>query len=172
MNDGVGNQTVDHLKSGFTKITSTDMSLMASKCKSNTPSLNINPNGVEKIVASINVKKSTGPDSIPNIILKDCAKQISPALSAIFQCSIDNGELQDDWVNVNVSPIYKKGDVHLPEDYRQVSPTSGSCKLLEHINCKHLLNHLEENNILTKFTHGFQSGFSCETQLLVTLNDF
>ena len=47
-----------------------------------------------------------------------------------------------------------------------------SCKLLEHTNCKHLLNHLEKNDILTKLNHGFRSGFSCETQLLVTLNDF
>ena len=50
-----------NFKSGFTKITSTDMSSMASTCKSSTPPLNINPNGVEKLVASTNVKKSTGP---------------------------------------------------------------------------------------------------------------
>lgn len=47
-----------------------------------------------------------------------------------------------------------------------------SCKILEHIICKHLLDHLERHNILTSLNHGFRSGFSCETQLLVTLNDF
>ena len=31
--------------------------------------------------------------------------------------------------------------------------------------------HLEKNNILTNLNHGFRSGFSCETQLLTTLND-
>ena len=71
-----------------------------------------------------------------------------------------------------MSPTYKKGDVHLPENYRPVSLTSVSCKILEHIICKHLLNHLEKHKILTKLNHGFRSGFSCETQLLVTLNDF
>ena len=52
---------------------------MASTCKSNIPPPKINPNGVEKLLASINVKKvtGTGPDNIPNIILKDCAKQIA-----------------------------------------------------------------------------------------------
>ena len=67
--------------------------------------------------------KTIGPDSIPNIILKDCAKQAAPGLSAIFQCSTDSGELPGDWVNANVSLIYKKGDVHLPENYRPVSLT-------------------------------------------------
>ena len=37
--------------------------------------------------------------------------------------------------------------------------------------CKHLLNHLEKNNILTILNHGFRSGYSCESQLLVTLNE-
>ena len=46
-----------------------------------------------------------------------------------------------------------------------------SCKVLEHIICRHLLNHLEKNNILTKLNHGFRSGFSCETQLLTTAFD-
>ena len=174
VNDGVGKSEifVDQFKSVFTKITKRDLPTMSAKCKTNISPLHINSNGVEKLLSSINVKKSTGPDSIPNIILKDCAKQIAPGLSAIFQCSIDSGELPDDWVNANISPIYKKGDVHLPENYRPVSLTSVSCKILEHIICKHLLNHLEKHKILTKLNHGFRSGFSCETQLLVTLNDF
>ena len=46
-----------------------------------------------------------------------------------------------------------------------------SCKILEHIICRHLLNHLEKNNILTKLNHGFRFGFSCETQLLTTAFD-
>ena len=61
--------------------------------------------------------------------------------------------------------------MHLAENYRPVSLTSVSCKLLEHIICKHMLNHLEKNNILTYLNHGFRSGYSCETQLLVTLDE-
>ena len=67
--------------------------------------------------------------------------------------------------------MFKKGDVHLAENYPPVSLTSVTCKLLEHVICKHLLTHLENNNILTNLNHGFCSGYSCETQLLVTLND-
>lgn len=36
---------------------------------------------------------------------------------------------------------------------------------------KHLLDHFENNKILTNLQHGFKSGHSCETQLLNTLDD-
>ena len=45
------------------------------------------------------------------------------------------------------------------------------CKLLEHIVVKHILQHLEKHNILTKFPHGFRSGYSCESQLILTTHD-
>jgi len=34
-----------------------------------------------------------------------------------------------------------------------------------------MLNHLEENSILTSLNHGFRSGYSCEIQLQLTSND-
>ncbi len=77
----------------------------------------------------------------------------------------------EDWRNANIASIHKKGDVHLAENYRPVSLTSQISKLLEHIICKHLLDHLDRNNILTQLNHGFRKGFSCETQLIVTMDD-
>jgi len=43
--------------------------------------------------------------------------------------------------------------------------------ILAHIICRNLLDHLEMNNILTSLNYGFRSGYSCETQLLLTSND-
>jgi hypothetical protein len=68
--------------------------------------------------------------------------------------------------------VYKKGDKHAAENYRPVSLTSAPGKLLEHIIWKHIVKHLERHRILTSLNHGFRSGYSCETQLLVTLHDF
>jgi hypothetical protein len=34
-----------------------------------------------------------------------------------------------------------------------------------------MLRHLEKNKVLTTLNHGFRSGYSCETQLLITIND-
>ena len=38
----------------------------------------------------------------------------------------------------------RRVDVYLAETYKPVSLTSVSCKLLEHVICKHMLNHLEK----------------------------
>ncbi|KAK7103646.1 hypothetical protein V1264_018511 [Littorina saxatilis] len=133
--------------------------------------LQIREEGVKKLLQNIKIAKAPGPDQIPNRILKECANELAPGLTAIFQLSVDSGCLPSDWTNANVSPVYKKGDKHLAENYRPVSLTSVPCKLLEHIICKHLLKHLEKNKILTNLNHGFRSGYSCETQLVVTLQD-
>ena len=72
----------------------------------------------------------------------------------------------------NVTPLFKKkGQKCIPQNYRSMCLTSVSCKLLEHIVCKHVLNHLEQFRILTDLQHGFRSGHSCESQLIVTLNE-
>ena len=56
-------------------------------------------------------------------------------------------------------------------NYRPVSLTCITCKLCEHIICKHILTHLEDHNILTDLQHGFRSARSCETQLVTTFQD-
>ena len=76
-----------------------------------------------------------------------------------------------DWKKANISCVFKKGDKHLASNYRPVSISSVCCKLLEHIVCRHLINHFDKYGILTNLNHGFRAGFSCETQLLTTLND-
>ena len=106
-----------------------------------------------------------------NLVLKSFAKELSVCLSTIIQFLIDTGSLPTDWRDVNISPVFKKGDRHLVENYRPVSLTLISCKLLEHIVCSQILRHFDHYNILIKLNHGFRSGFSTETQLLVTLQD-
>ena len=133
--------------------------------------LRITTDGVEKLLRGIITAKAQGPDKSANIMLKTCASQIAPALTNIFQCSVNSGNLHSDWLNANISPEYKKGDIHLPENYRPVSLTCVSCKILEHIICKHILDHLEWNKILTSLNHGFRSGYSSETQLVKTVLD-
>ena len=126
---------------------------------------------MDKLLRNINTSKAQGPDRIPNLVLKTCAHQLAPGLAIIFQRSVDAGTLPSDWRNANIAPVFKKGDVHLAENYRPVSLTCVTCKLLEHIICKHMLDHLDRNRILTSLNHGFRSGYSCETQLVTTVHD-
>ena len=133
--------------------------------------LHISIEGVEKLLHNLDPNKASGPDNIPNKILKLCAKELAPAITHIFNQSLNTGILPVDWKNANISPIFKKGNKHDPSNYRPVSLTSVCCKTLEHIICRHILSHLEHHKILTPLQHGFRSGHSCESQLIITMND-
>jgi hypothetical protein len=54
--------------------------------------------------------KATGPDSIPARLLKETAKEITPALTFIFQASINQSKIPSDWKTAIVAPVFKKGD--------------------------------------------------------------
>jgi hypothetical protein len=129
----------DQFKSVFTKTMSTTLEKSTIDRGFNIKTLKIGEQGVFKLLTDINPSKAMGPDQIPNIVLKTCAKTLAPGMTKIFQKSIDCSEPSDDWLNTNVAPVYKKGDVHQAENYRPVSLTSVICKLLEHIICKHIL---------------------------------
>ena len=84
------------------------------------PKLNIEVTGVEKLLQNLNPGKASGPDSVPNRILKLCAKELAPMLTFIFNQSLSLVVLPADWKLANITPIFKKGDRHLPENYRPV----------------------------------------------------
>jgi hypothetical protein len=174
VNDSKGKADIliNQFKSVFTREENKTLPKTTKHISRSIPDLEIRSEGIEKLLKNINPSKASGPDNIPNRILKECAKQLAPGLTRIYQKSIDTGTLPRDWLNANVSCIFKKGDTHAPENYRPVSLTSVPCKLLEHVICKDMLKHLERHKVLTSLYHGFRSGYSCETELLVTLHDF
>ena len=57
-------------------------------------------------------------------------------------------------------------------NYRPVSITSQTCKLMERILRKKITTHLEENNLLSDCQHGFTHKRSCLTNMLESLEDW
>ena len=133
--------------------------------------LYISIQGVEKLLHNICPTKAAGPDSISCCFLKECSGELAPILSQIFNQSLLEGVVPSDWRKANVAPVFKKGNRDLAENYRPVSLTCVCCKIMEHIICSHIRSHLDKHGILSCLQHGFRKFFSCETQLLVTLQD-
>ena len=96
---------------------------------------------------------------------------IAGVLSVIFQQSYEEGTVPSDWLTARISAIYKKGDKANPSNYRPVSLTCITCKIMEHIVCSQIGRHLDHNNILHPNQHGFRKGLSCETQLVDTIHE-
>jgi hypothetical protein len=55
--------------------------------------------------------KATGPDEISTKFLKEMAAPFTPALTFIFQASLNQGQTPEDWKLANVSAIFKKGEL-------------------------------------------------------------
>ena len=66
-------------------------------------------------------------------MLKEVAKEIAPVLAALYNQSITEGVVPEDWSNANITPVFKKGNVHQAANYRPVSLTCVVCKLPEHV---------------------------------------
>ena len=127
--------------------------------------------GVAKLLADLQGHKAHGPDGIPARLLKETAYNMAPLLTHIYKASLHQCRLPHDWKTALVSPIYKKGSRKSPANYRPISLTSIPCKILEHLIYSSVYNHLEANSILCDAQHGFRKNRSCETQLIITINE-
>ncbi|MEW8547322.1 MAG: reverse transcriptase domain-containing protein, partial [Candidatus Thiodiazotropha sp.] len=157
-------------------------SVFTNEDTSNVPKLNstdhpsvksivVNRKGVLKLLNDINPYKATGPDAIPGRLLKSLSEEVADILCLIFQASLDQGKIPKAWKKAYISPIFKKGDRHKPSNYRPVSLTSICCKILEHIVHSHVISHLDRHQMLSDAQHGFRKSRSCETQLILTIQD-
>ena len=90
----------------------------------------------------------------------------------IIHISLSEGKIPQQWKEVNVRALYKKGNKSICSNYRPVSLTSIVCKLLESLIRDVVLNFLEMHNTITPFQHGFRPGYSCATQLLMVSEEF
>jgi len=106
--------------------------------------------------SNVKSSKASGPDVIPCRVLKQTAHETAPILADIFNCSLSTGILPRDWKSANM--VFEKGNTNLAENYRPISLTCVCCKILEHIVCHSIRDHLDNNAILSAFQHGFQSG--------------
>ena len=104
-------------------------------------------------------------------LLKEIADEIAPAITILFQASLDQGTTPSSWKKASVLPLFKKGNRSSAFNYRPISVTSILCKLCEHIVHTSIFDHLTEYKLLTDAQHGFRKRRSCETQLIQTIHD-
>ena len=125
-----------------------------------------------KQLNQLNPSKASGPDELPPRLLKTVAEELSPALTVLFQQSIDSGTVPSQWRQAIVTSIYKKGAKSDPANYRLISLTCLCCKILEHIVLSHMAKHLSLHNIILDSQHGFRECLSTVTQLLTSVHDW
>ena len=123
-----------------------------------------------KLLSNLNPHKAASPDQIKPIILKNLSTLLSPILKHLFQKSLDSETLPPIWKDANVAPVYKQVERSNPANYRPISLTCILCKTLEHI-ASSITKHLSKLNIFYELQHGFREKRSCESLLLMLVDD-
>jgi exonuclease III len=119
---------------------------------------------VYKELTQLNPSKAQGPDNLPTKVLKDCAQELTPSVTTLFNDTLSTGTLPQAWKTANVTPIHKKGDKHVSNNYRPISLLPVISKVLERCIYNKIIDHLIPK--LTDFQHGFLKNRSTTTQLL------
>ena len=123
-------------------------------------------------IKDINNNSAPGPDHFPVKLMKECAEELSTPLYILWRYSLDSGDIASLLKSAVICPILKPGSQrNHPKAYRPVSLTSHIIKVFERIIRKALVEYLQEHDLLPENQHGFISGRSTLSQLLIHIED-
>jgi len=120
------------------------------------PKLYFRTRAVHKILLNLDVNKSTGPDGIPAVVLKNIASSIAKPLRNLFHLSFLSGTFPELWKVSNVTAIPKKGNKSNPSNYRPIAIASILSKIMETVLNRKLMKYLETKGLISDRQYGFR----------------
>lgn len=136
---------------------------------SNIADVEIHASEIHRLLKDLDQNKSPGPDTIPAILIRKCAKSLTMPLSLLFEKSFKEGVVPNIWKSVYITPIFKKGAKDKVDNYRPISKLCLFAKVLEKIVHRQLYSVLKQDFIGEQ--HGFLKNKST-TSNLILCNDY
>ena len=161
----MANILADQYNSVFS-VPATDVTPRPQAAETTISDITLNEEHIIKAITELNSQSASGPDRFPALLLKNCKESLAKPLCIIWRASLDSGEVPELLKKSTITPIFKKGDKRLPENYRPVALTSHLVKVFEKVLRNQIVQHIEENNLLNPNQHGFRAGRSCLSQLV------
>ena len=131
----------------------------------------ITPEEVRAALRRLKVDKAEGCDGIHPRLLRLLADIIYLPLASLYQRSLAEGQIVEDWRTARVTAIHKGGAKDKAGNYRPISLTSVVLKVLERIVRDRIASFLICNDLISKAQHGFMKGRSCLTNLSSLLDE-
>uniref|UniRef100_A0A1B6GDZ7 Reverse transcriptase domain-containing protein n=1 Tax=Cuerna arida TaxID=1464854 RepID=A0A1B6GDZ7_9HEMI len=120
----------------------------------------VTPEEVIKTVSKFTNSKSMDPYWLSNCIIKNTIHLISTPLAYIFNKCLLHGYFPEQLKISKITPVYKKGDKTLCQNYRPISIVPILSKVFEALILKQLSKSFDSNNLLSEFQYGFRAGRS------------
>ena len=123
---------------------------------------------LDKIISNLKVVRSD-LNTIPITLFKQIRQHILYPLKKIINLSFVKGTFPEALKIARITPIYKKGDVNDPSNYRPISSLHYISKILEKCVVNRLTSFCDKFHIMAKNQFGFQKGKStCDAILNLT----
>ncbi|XP_063420573.1 uncharacterized protein LOC134705786 [Mytilus trossulus] len=118
----------------------------------------ITENDILKAIRNLKRDKSHGVDGILNEYFIEYKDVFMPVLLYIFNGILQSGIFPTDWAKAILIPIFKKGNVLDPNNYRGISLVSNFGKLFTSVLNQRLIDWSETFDIVTDAQFGFRPG--------------
>ena len=118
-----------------------------------------------KLVHSLS-NTSAGYDDVPISLLKHVINLICNILVDIFNKSFTSGIFPDSLKIAKLTPVHKKDNKQLIENYRPIAVLSSFSKLLEKLMCNRLNNFLKQNAVISESQFGFRESRGTPSAIL------
>ena len=93
--------------------------------------ISITPKMVKKVIINHDLSKTSGPDYIPLVVLKNCEPELSYILAELFNKCLKESCFPDCWKVLLVVPVFKNvGERSIAKNYHTVSLLSVVSKVL------------------------------------------
>ncbi|XP_024121111.1 uncharacterized protein LOC112142095 [Oryzias melastigma] len=93
---------------------------------------------VRRTLRAVNPRKAAGPDGVPGRVLRDCADQLTPVFTKIFNRSLAQSTVPVCLKSSIIVPLPKKPHVSSFNDYRPVALTPTVMKCFEKLVRRHI----------------------------------
>jgi hypothetical protein len=127
---------------------------------------------VTKKLKALKTAKSPGPDKLHPKIFRNLAEILDLPLYILYKNSLSSGKVPKDWKSAEITAIHKKGNKHVPGNYRPVSLTCIACKIMEAVIRDEVTLFFESNNLWSEKQYGFLKGRSTVSQLINMIDDW
>jgi hypothetical protein len=122
----------------------------------------VTENEIHDLINSLELGKSSGFDGISAKVVKATKLVITPILVHLFNLSFSSGIFPQILKRTVVIPIFKKGCLNDPNNYRPIALLSIFSKLLEKAMKNRLMRFFEKNSLFNDNQYGFREKRSTE----------
>ncbi len=128
---------------------------------------NILMHELEFALSKLRNNKACGMDEILNEFLKTCTYPVKNVMLKLFNVILNSGIFPKEWAQGEIIPVFKKGNINDPHNYRGITLVSCLGKLFTFIINERLNAWAEENHVICENQFGFRKDKSTTDCLFI-----